>query len=193
MQGPHKLGKYRDGNLQLFVNFQLFPSQRMLPKYRFRCFWCFKGVWGDFSFFHWLILILESTWKGNARLKRPWKGSSWKLPCSVWTLPCFLQLGSELRFIGYKIVFDLISAKTYVPVCVILFAVLSLYNTPCYNTDLDITQSWLPNFFYHGIFTRELFYPSWVLVQPRKTRPCLTERLLMGRKESNQTNKTREL
>ena len=31
--------------------------------------------------------------------------------------------------------------------------------------------------------------PSLVLVQPRKTRPCLTERLLMGRKESNQTNK----
>ena len=30
---------------------------------------------------------------------------------------------------------------------------------------------------------------SLVLVQPRKTRPCLTERLLMGRKESNQTNK----
>ena len=27
------------------------------------------------------------------------------------------------------------------------------------------------------------------LVQPRKTRLCLTERLLMGRKESNQTNK----
>ena len=24
--------------------------------------------------------------------------------------------------------------------------------------------------------------------QPRKTRPCLTERLLIGRKESNQTN-----
>ena len=30
-------------------------------------------------------------------------------------------------------------------------------------------------------------YPSLVLVQPRKTRPCSTERLLMGRKESNQT------
>ena len=27
------------------------------------------------------------------------------------------------------------------------------------------------------------------MVQPRKTRPCLTERLLMGRKESNETNK----
>ena len=32
-------------------------------------------------------------------------------------------------------------------------------------------------------------YRSLVLVQPRKTRPWLTERLLMGRKESNQTNK----
>ena len=32
--------------------------------------------------------------------------------------------------------------------------------------------------------------PSLVLVQPRKTRPSITERLLMGRKESNQTKKT---
>ena len=31
--------------------------------------------------------------------------------------------------------------------------------------------------------------PSLVLDQPRKTRPFITERLLMGRKESNQTNK----
>ena len=30
-------------------------------------------------------------------------------------------------------------------------------------------------------------YPSLVLVKPRKTRPCLTERLLRGCKESNQT------
>ena len=29
-----------------------------------------------------------------------------------------------------------------------------------------------------------------VLVQPRKTRPFIIERLLMGRKESNQTKKT---
>ena len=36
-------------------------------------------------------------------------------------------------------------------------------------------------------------YPSLVLVQPRKTRPCLTERLLMGRKESIQTNKSMHL
>ena len=31
--------------------------------------------------------------------------------------------------------------------------------------------------------------PSLVLVQPRKTGPFITERLLMGRKESNQTKK----
>ena len=31
--------------------------------------------------------------------------------------------------------------------------------------------------------------PSSVLVQPRKTRPFITERLLMGCKKSNQTNK----
>ena len=35
-------------------------------------------------------------------------------------------------------------------------------------------------------------YPSLVLVQPRKTRPFITERLLMGRKESNQTNKQKK-
>ena len=32
--------------------------------------------------------------------------------------------------------------------------------------------------------------PSLVLDQPRKTRPYITERLLMALKESNQTNKT---
>ena len=35
--------------------------------------------------------------------------------------------------------------------------------------------------------------PSLVLVQPRKTRPFITERLLMGHKESNQSNKTSQL
>ena len=30
---------------------------------------------------------------------------------------------------------------------------------------------------------------TFILASPRKTRPCLTERLLMGRKESNQINK----
>ena len=34
--------------------------------------------------------------------------------------------------------------------------------------------------------------PSLVLVQPRKTRPFITERLLMGRKESNQTKTPRQ-
>ena len=34
-------------------------------------------------------------------------------------------------------------------------------------------------------------YPSLVLVQPRKTHPCLTERSLMGRKASKQTKKSK--
>ena len=39
-----------------------------------------------------------------------------------------------------------------------------------------------------GPWARQI-YPSLVLVQPRKTCPYITERLLMGRNESNQTNK----
>ena len=35
--------------------------------------------------------------------------------------------------------------------------------------------------------------PSLVLVQHRNTRPYITERLLMGRKESNQTKQTKTL
>ena len=36
--------------------------------------------------------------------------------------------------------------------------------------------------------SKTVINPSLVLVQPRKTRPYITERLLMGHKESNQTN-----
>ena len=39
------------------------------------------------------------------------------------------------------------------------------------------------------MFLSKNINPSLVLVQPRKTLPFITERLLMGRKESNQTNK----
>ena len=35
--------------------------------------------------------------------------------------------------------------------------------------------------------------PSLVLVQPRKTCPYVTERLLIGRKETNQTNKKHDV
>ena len=38
------------------------------------------------------------------------------------------------------------------------------------------------------VFLSKNINPSLVLVQPRKTRPYITERLLMERKESNQTN-----
>ena len=39
------------------------------------------------------------------------------------------------------------------------------------------------------VLEQDTFILALVLVQPRWTRPCLTEGLLMGRKESNQTNK----
>ena len=39
------------------------------------------------------------------------------------------------------------------------------------------------------VSVRKNINPSLVLVQPRKTRPFITEILLMGCKESNQTNK----
>ena len=41
----------------------------------------------------------------------------------------------------------------------------------------------------HCIVSLSRTHLSLVLVQPRKTHPYITERLLMGRKESNQTNK----
>ena len=51
---------------------------------------------------------------------------------------------------------------------------------------LDVNSFTLHLLAFHCIVVLEQdHYPSLVLVQPRKTRPCLTERLLMGRKESN--------
>ena len=41
------------------------------------------------------------------------------------------------------------------------------------------------------VFEQDTFIlASLVLVQPRKTHPCLIERLLIGRKESNQTKQS---
>ena len=56
-----------------------------------------------------------------------------------------------------------------------IFTTLSL-NAECSNNSmLAVTVLWS---------LRKTRDPSLVLVQPRKTHPCLTERLLMGRKES---------
>ena len=43
------------------------------------------------------------------------------------------------------------------------------------------------------VLEQDTFILAIVLVQPRKTLPFITERLLMGHKESNQTNKTNNL
>ena len=39
------------------------------------------------------------------------------------------------------------------------------------------------------VLEQDTFILAKLLVKPRKTCPCITERLLMGREESNQTNK----
>ena len=46
-----------------------------------------------------------------------------------------------------------------------------------------------PHRLYCILSLRKNINPSLVLVEPWKTRPFITERLLMGRKESNQTKK----
>ena len=59
------------------------------------------------------------------------------------------------------------------------------------HPDLTVSTSWEIPLVLKGYNTEKAWshsYPSLVLVQPRKTRPYITERLLMGRKESNQTN-----
>ena len=45
-----------------------------------------------------------------------------------------------------------------------------------------------PHWHHSVVFLSKNINPSLVLVQHRKTRPFITERLLMGCKESNQTN-----
>ena len=54
---------------------------------------------------------------------------------------------------------------------------------------LSVCKLFFPSWISEELLHHAYIYPSLVLVQPRKTRPCLTERLLMGGKESNQTNK----
>ena len=44
-----------------------------------------------------------------------------------------------------------------------------------------------PHWRYCVVVLEQDIYPSLVLVQPRKTCPYIAERLLMGRKKSNQT------
>ena len=59
----------------------------------------------------------------------------------------------------------------------------------CLTRDWEVAGSTSPASLPYGPWARYI-YPSLVLVQPRKTCPCLIERLLMGRKESNHTYHT---
>ena len=59
----------------------------------------------------------------------------------------------------------------------------------CLFQNLSYTQWFEPQRRHCIVSLGKNINPSLVLVQPRKTRPFITERLLMGHKESNQTNK----
>ena len=66
---------------------------------------------------------------------------------------------------------------------IIICTVSPLYSDTLYNSKI------LYNVISCVVSLSKNINPSLVLVKPRKTRPYITERLLMGRKESNQTNK----
>ena len=55
------------------------------------------------------------------------------------------------------------------------------------------THVWLAVNHNTSVTSGEYIYPSLVLVQPRKTRPCLTERLLMGQKKIKSIKQTKHL
>ena len=56
-----------------------------------------------------------------------------------------------------------------------------------YRENMDAVRIWSLSIYRERERKERHIYPSLVLVQPRKTRTCSTERLLMGLKESNQT------
>ena len=73
------------------------------------------------------------------------------------------------------------------------YTVLLTLPSECRGRVLDsrLRGRWFESHWRHCVVSlRKNINPSLVLVQPRKTCPFITERLLMGRKESNQTNKT---
>ena len=58
------------------------------------------------------------------------------------------------------------------------------------GAQLQRGRGFKPHWRHCVVALRKNINPSLVLVQPRKTCPFITERLLLGRKESNQTNET---
>ena len=82
----------------------------------------------------------------------------------------------------------------HIPPCMQIFFLLHTRErsgsvVECLTRDREAAVPASPGSLLCGPLARHI-YPSLVLDQPRKNRPCLTERLLMGCKELNQTNKS---
>ena len=67
-----------------------------------------------------------------------------------------------------------------------IFLTLLKNNEAILGSQMKIIWSNTQMIFEYGSSVTEVINPSLVLVQSRKTRPYITEILLMGRKESNQ-------
>ena len=108
---------------------------------------------------------------------------------------------------------DLRNWELYIPFLEVFCSFLKIYSAPnqalenpcyllektCWCTSMQSGAQWLSGRVLDSrpkgrrrhcvVSLSKNINPSLVLVQPRKTRPFITERLLMGCKESNQTNK----
>ena len=143
-----------------------------LPKYPFRHFWSTKGLIGYCP--------------GRNMTTRP------SIPMYVryvWpTLTC--EFGQNLMCWTVYIILSM--QQTVVQIWLHSCAIYKRCSgsvVECLTRDREAAGSSLTGVTALCPWARHI-YPSLVLVQPRKTRPCLTERLLMGRKESNQINKS---
>ena len=106
-----------------------------------------------------------------------------------WTVGCSLLWYSVACTVESLTLFHLLFISwLYVPGDESFMSYGSYMQTKHLCVLIDIRIKGSPASLHWGPWARHI-YPSLVLVQSRKTRPCLTERLLMGRKESNQTNK----
>ena len=114
-------------------------------------------------------------------------------PCIVFLHPCILVL-CNLEFLFIKPMYSRSLQSWILVPYTHVFSFYTILNFcslhPCFLVlcNLEFGRA-SPASLRCGPWAKHI-YPRLVLVQPRKTRPCSTERLLMGRKESNQANKT---
>ena len=119
-------------------------------------------------------------------------GLPWKVHNVNIFSPDFFKISLICHFLKY-----LLQYQIWV-LCNVCFQAAKMYTVlnDTYTSDffqiscMHYIMDWFEPHPHHSLVSlSKNINPSLVLVQPRKTCSCITERLLMGRKESNQTNK----